>query len=359
VSAPLELHGLTQAELGALMARWGQPAFRAKQLFAFLHRGLPFEAMHTLPAALRERLRREAAGRPVETLEIRRSALDGTIKLLYRLRDGHVIEGVLMRYRHGVTLCLSTQVGCAMGCVFCASTLEGKARDLTAAEMTGQVLCANAALEPGESVHNVVLMGSGEPLDNYGHTVRFLRLLRDPAGLNIGLRNVSLSTCGLVPQMLELAEEGLPVTLSVSLHAPNDGIRRTLMPVARAYPMDELLDACRSYVGKTGRRVVFEYALVRGVNDAPEHARELAGRLRGLQCHVNLIPLNAIVSGIMEERGLRASGPREVRAFQAQLEQLRISVTLRREMGGDIQGACGQLRRAFLAQNIVESTGED
>ena len=349
INALLELHGMTQAELTGLMADWGQQAFRARQLFASLHRGLPFEAMHTLPAALRERLRREAADRPVEVLEVRRSKLDGTMKLLYRLRDGHVIEGVLMRYRHGVTLCLSTQVGCAMGCVFCASTLGGKARDVTAGEMIGQVLCANAVLEPGEAVHNAVLMGSGEPLDNYEHTVRFLRLLREPEGLNIGLRNVSLSTCGLAPQILRLAGEGLPVTLSVSLHAPNDGIRRTLMPVARAYPMHELLDACRAYVRTTGRRAVFEYALVRGVNDAPEHARELAGRLRGLQCHVNLIPLNTVAEG-----SLRAAGPREVRAFQAQLEQLHISVTLRREMGDDIQGACGQLRRAFLAPNAEE-----
>jgi len=258
-----------------------------------------------------------------------------------------------MRYRHGVTLCLSTQVGCAMGCAFCASTLEGKARDLTAAEMIGQVLCANAELEAGESVHNVVLMGSGEPLDNYGHTMRFLRLLREPDGLNIGLRNVSLSTCGLVPQMLRLAEEGLPVTLSVSLHAPNDAIRRTLMPVARASPMDGLLDACRAYVERTGRRVVFEYALIRGVNDAPEHASELACRLRNLQCHVNLIPLNAVPDAC-GQRGLRATGPREVRAFQTKLESLRVSVTLRREMGDDIQGACGQLRRAFLAGDAAK-----
>ncbi len=339
----LELHGYTQQELAELLKSWGQPAFRAKQLFGWLHRGVAFEHMHTLPGALRTRLSEEAADRPAEVIERRRSALDGTIKLLYRLRDGHVIEGVLMRYKHGVTLCLSTQVGCAMGCAFCASTLAGCARNLTAAEMIGQVLCANAELDAGVSVHNVVLMGSGEPLDNYDHTVRFLRLLRDPEGLSIGLRNVSLSTCGLVPQMLRFAEEGLPVTLSVSLHAPNDAIRREMMPVARAYPMEQLLDACRVYVEKTGRRVIFEYALVGGVNDLPEHARELAGRLRGLQCHVNLIPLNAVA-----ERGLRTAGAAEIRAFQTQLEALHISVTLRREMGDDIQGACGQLRRAYL-----------
>ncbi|MCL2811303.1 MAG: 23S rRNA (adenine(2503)-C(2))-methyltransferase RlmN [Clostridia bacterium] len=345
----LELHGQTLAELEALVAEWGYPSFRAKQLFAWLHRGAAFEAMHTLPAGLRERLQAQATDRPAEVLETRRSALDGTIKLLYRLRDNHVVEGVLMRYRHGVTLCLSTQVGCAMGCAFCASTLDGKARDLTAAEMIGQVLCANTVLESGEAVHNVVLMGSGEPLENYGHTVNFLRLLREPDGLNIGLRHVSLSTCGLVPQMTRLAEEGLPVTLSVSLHAPNDTIRQTIMPVARAYPMNDLIDACRYYVSKTGRRVVFEYALMRGINEKPEHARELAGWLRGLQCHVNLIPLN-----IVEGRDFYAAGPQEIRAFQAQLEQLHISVTQRREMGADIQGACGQLRRAFISGKTKE-----
>jgi 23S rRNA (adenine2503-C2)-methyltransferase len=197
-------------------------------------------------------------------------------------------------------------------------------------------------------------MGSGEPLENYGNTVRFLRLLHEPEGVNIGLRNVSLSTCGLVPQIVQLAGEGLPVTLSVSLHAPNDAIRGALMPVARAYPMEELLEACRTYVDKTGRRAIFEYALVRGVNAGPEHARELAGRLRNLQCHVNLIPLNTV-----EESGFHAAGPQEIRAFQMQLEQLHVSVTLRREMGDDIQGACGQLRRAFLAGDANHPTEEE
>ena len=355
----LELHGLTRDELAEILRGWSQPDFRAKQLFAWLHRGADFESMHTLPAALRERLRREAIDRPVRALETRPSASDGTVKLLYQLRDGHVIEGVLMRYRHGVTLCLSTQVGCGMGCAFCASTLEGKARDLTAAEMIGQVLCAGSALEIGEAVHNVVLMGSGEPLDNYDQTVRFLRLLRDPDGLHIGLRNVSLSTCGLTPQMLRLAEEGLPVTLCVSLHAPNDAIRRELMPVARAYPMEALLAACRTYVAKTGRRLIFEYALMRGVNDAPEHAEELAGRLRGLQCHVNLIPLNPIIPKGQGERGLRAADPGAVRGFLARLEQLRISATLRRELGCDIQGACGQLRHAYLADSAAKAAREE
>ena len=339
------LQGRTQAELGELLAQWGQPAFRAAQLFGWLQRGVPFAGMTNLPAALRERLAAEEPVPPVAVLEQVRSALDGTVKLLYRLADGHVVEGVIMRYQHGATLCLSTQVGCAMGCAFCASTLEGCVRDVTAAEMIGQVQCANAVLDGQARVHNVVLMGSGEPLANYDRVVRFLRLLRDPAGLNIGLRNVSLSTCGLVPPMLRFAQEGLPVTLSVSLHAPNDAIRAQIMPVARTYPMEAVLDACRVYLAETGRRIIFEYILIDGLNCAPEHARELASRLRGMQCHVNLIPLNAV-----QERALRPPGFAQVQGFLQQLEALHISATIRREMGDDIQGACGQLRRKHLAQ---------
>ncbi len=338
------LHGMNAQELAALLTDWGQPAFRAKQLFAWLQKGADFAAMTNLPAALRDKLAAEAVEHPVQLLDSVRSKLDDTVKLLYTLQDGHIVEGVLMRYKHGTTLCLSTQVGCNMGCAFCASTLDGCARNLTAAEMIGQVLCANRLLAGEAAVHNVVLMGSGEPLDNYEQTVRFLRLLRDPDGLNIGLRNVSLSTCGLVPRMLAFADEGLPVTLSVSLHAPNDVIRRELMPVASAYPMEQLLDACRAYIESTGRRVIFEYALIHGVNCEKQHADELAQRLRGMQCHVNLIPLNTVA-----ERGLTAATQGEIQGFLKQLELRHISATLRREMGDDIQGACGQLRRRHLA----------
>ncbi|HML49468.1 MAG TPA: 23S rRNA (adenine(2503)-C(2))-methyltransferase RlmN, partial [Clostridia bacterium] len=232
-----------------------------------------------------------------------------------------MIEGVLMRYKHGNTLCLSTQVGCRMGCRFCASTLEGCARDLSAGEMLGQILAAGTLAQ----VHNVVLMGSGEPLDNYDQTVRFLRLLHDPMGLCIGLRHVSLSTCGLTPQILRFAQEGLPVTLSVSLHAPSDAIRQTLMPIANAYPMDELLEACRQYIGRTGRRVIFEYALIRDVNSLPEHARMLAQKLRGMQCLVNVIPLNAV-----PERGLQGVDEAAVQAFLQTLSDCHISATRRR-----------------------------
>lgn len=345
----LELLSMSQAEMGELLASWGQPAFRKKQLFSWLHQGTPFEQMLNLPNALRVRLRAEASENTVSVLETIESKIDGTVKLLYRLLDGNVIEGVLMRYKHGNTLCLSTQVGCKMGCAFCASTLDGCVRNLSAGEMLGQVVCANRVLGEGERVHNIVLMGSGEPLDNYENTTRFLRLLREPDGVNIGLRNVSLSTCGLVPQMYAFADEDLPVTLSVSLHAPNDDVRRKIMPVANRYSIEELIGACKNYIGKTGRRVIFEYALISGVNASVAQAHELSTLLRGMQCHVNLIPLNSV-----PERGLQGVSEREVSAFKAALEERRISVTRRREMGDDIEGACGQLRRKYIADTENE-----
>lgn len=337
-----QLLGMTPEELGAFFKEMGQPAFRAKQMFAWLHQGVPFGKMSNLPKALRETLENTCIDNPVSVIETIQSKLDGTIKLLYRLPDDHVIEGVLMRYKYGNTLCVSTQVGCRMGCKFCASTLDGCARSLTPAEMLGQIVCANGVLD-GEKVGNIVLMGSGEPFDNYDNVVKFLRILRMEGGLCIGMRSVSLSTCGLVPNMRRFAEENLPVTLSLSLHAPNDEIRRKTMPIANKYSMDEVLSACRYYIEKTGRRVIFEYALVHDVNASPEHAAELASRLRGMQCHVNLIPLNAV-----PERGLRGVSEREVDAFKKVLEQKNISVTRRREMGDDIEGACGQLRRRYL-----------
>ena len=345
-----QLLSMTPEELGVYLKELGQPAFRAKQLFAWLHQGVPFERMSNLPKSLRETLAENCLDNPVQVLETITSKLDGTIKLLYRLHDGHVIEGVLMRYKYGNTLCVSTQVGCRMGCAFCASTLDGCARSLSAGEILGQIVCANGVLAPqGQKVGNVVLMGSGEPLDNYDNVVRFLRILRMEGGLCIGMRSVSLSTCGLVPNMRRFAQEDLPVTLSLSLHAPNDEVRKRLMPVANAYAMDDVLDACRYYIEKTGRRVIFEYALVHGVNAAPEQAAELAGRLRGMQCHVNLIPLNSV-----PERGLTGVSEREVDAFKHVLEQKNISVTRRREMGDDIEGACGQLRRRYLRDQTAE-----
>ena len=355
----IELTGMNLRELSSWCEAQGWPAFRGKQLFRWIHAGADFAAMNNLPAAMRERLQAIAVAQPVQVQTRRVSGLDGTVKFLYRLRDGHCVEGVLMSYHHGHTLCVSTQVGCRMGCAFCASTLEGCVRNLTAGEMLGQILCANRELQAADGlppedrrVHNVVLMGSGEPLDNYDQVMTFLRLLREEQGVCIGLRNVSLSTCGLVPQMRRLAEEDLPVTLSVSLHAPNDSIRRRLMPVASAWPMEKVLDACRYYISRTGRRVIFEYALVDGVNASVRDAAELAGRLRGLQCHVNLIPLNSV-----PERGLRGVSEEQIRAFLRELEEKHISATRRREMGDDIEGACGQLRRKTLRASGADLRG--
>ena len=351
----VELLGMTQEELNAfVVGELGESRFRTAQIAEWLRRGVGFEDMTNLSAALRRKLAERAIAVPVRILESFRSKLDGTEKFLYALEDGNLIEGVIMRYHHGDTLCVSTQVGCRMGCAFCASTLEGRVRDLTPGEILGQVAAVNAhirAQDPERRVHNIVLMGSGEPLDNYDNVVRFLRLVNAPEGFGISLRNISLSTCGLVPQLRRFADEHLPVTLSVSLHAPNDQIRRRIMPVANVWPMGELLDACRNYVDRTGRRVIFEYALIRNVNCAAEHADELAARLRGFQCHVNLIPLNAV-----KERSLDAPSTGEVQAFLRRLESKHISATVRREMGADIEGACGQLRRRALgtAQNGSE-----
>ena len=325
-----------------------ESAFRAQQIRQWLNRGADIDGMTNLSAALRARLNEIAVANPVTIRESYLSKLDGTEKFLYALADGNLIEGVVMRYHYGDTLCVSTQVGCRMGCAFCASTLDGRARDLKPGELLGQVIAVNRHIRekgPQRRVHNIVLMGSGEPLDNYDNVVKFLRLLNDPEGLNISLRNVSLSTCGLVPGMLRLAEEGLPVTLSVSLHAPNDEIRRKIMPVANAWSFDRVMAACRNYVEKTGRRVVFEYALIRDVNCDFACADELARRLRGMQCHVNLIPLNDV-----KERALRAPDRRAVEAFLNRLNRRNISATVRREMGADIEGACGQLRRKALDQ---------
>lgn len=343
---PLILTGLFPDELKQEVTGRGYPAFRAGQMYSWLTRGADFDGMGNLPRAMLEDFKKDAVAQPVSIAHTLVSRLDGTEKYLFTLPDGNCVEGVLMRYKHGATLCISTQVGCKMGCAFCASTLEGCIRNLSAGEMLGEVISVNRRMADGR-VNNIVLMGSGEPLDNYDETVRFLRLVSHEKGLNIGLRHISLSTCGLVPQMDRLAKEGLPVTLSVSLHAPNDEVRRKIMPVARTWPIEELLAASRRWVAQTGRRIVFEYALIHGVNALPEQAVELAARLRGLQCHVNLIPLNDV-----KERDLMGVSRGEALRFLGALEGARVSVTIRREMGGDIQGACGQLRRRYLQTGI-------
>ena len=334
---------MTREEMKACLVGMGQPAFRAKQVFTWLHKGVAFADMGNLPASLRQRLEQECCDLPMTLYRSFPSQKDDTVKFLFACWDGNIIEGVLMHYHYGYSLCISTQVGCKMGCAFCASTLNGCVRSLSAGEMLAEVLLANRFLGDRGKVGHIVLMGSGEPLDNYDNTVRFLRLVNDPEGLNISLRNISLSTCGLVPKIDRLRDEHLPVTLSISLHAPNDDIRRQIMPVANTYPMGDLMRAVRSYVADTGRRVVFEYALIDRLNSRPEHARELARLLRGLQCHVNLIPLNHV-----DERSLAPASPSAVQAFLKTLQDEHISATVRREMGSDIGGACGQLRRRHL-----------
>ncbi len=281
---------MTPGELGAYFKELGQPAFRAGQVYSWLTRGVPFSEMSNLPKALREQLMETCDDLPMELYGVFPSQKDDTVKFLFRCRDDNLIEGVLMHYHYGYSLCISTQVGCKMGCAFCASTLNGCVRSLSSGEMLSEVLLANRYLGEKGRVGHVVLMGSGEPLDNYDNTVRFLRAVNEEKGLNLSLRNVSVSTCGLADQIRRLAEENLGITLSLSLHAPNDEIRRQIMPVARRWPLPEVMAAVREYVKKTGRRVVFEYALIDQLNSCPEHAVELAALLRELQCHVNLIP---------------------------------------------------------------------
>lgn len=345
----IDLINLDKPALLTLLVSWGEPAYRAKQLYQMLSRGVPFERMLQLPAKLRARLADECLANGVSIERTFPSANGDTEKYLYRLADGHMIEGVRMRYKYGDTLCVSTQVGCRMGCAFCASTQDGLARNLTAGEMLGQLAAQHSTLPDGRGaapIHNVVLMGSGEPFDNYDEVIRFLRAMNDPDGMNIGSRRISLSTCGLADRIVKFSKENMPVTLSVSLHAPNDAIRARIMPIAKAVPMRELLDACRSYFTASGRRIIFEYVLIAGINDAPEHARELARTIKGMAYHVNVIPLNSV-----PERGLSAAGEQSVRAFLTELEKAGVSATRRRTLGSEVEGACGQLRRSY--QNLT------
>ncbi len=339
-----ELMGLYREELKEVFLNMGEKAFRSEQVFSWLHKGMRFEEMTNISPALRAHLAENFIDQPAHIIEKKVSSLDGTIKMLFAFPDSNCVEGVLMRYKYGVTLCISTQVGCKMGCQFCASTLKGCVRNLTAAEMLSQVQEANKLLE-NDKVRNIVLMGSGEPLDNYEQVVRFLRLVTDEKGLNIAVRHISLSTCGLVPQMYQLAEEKLQVTLSLSLHAPDDETRKKIMPVANTYPIADVIKACRNYIDKTGRRVVFEYALIDNVNASKEQAIKLAALLRNMQCHVNLIPLNTV-----KERNLFGVSERTVSEFLETLKDKHISATRRREMGDDIDGACGQLRKHYLKE---------
>lgn len=336
-----DIKSMTLAELTEEFSAMGEPKFRAGQVYTWLHRGVTdFEAMTNLSKPLRQKLRENYTLVYPTVARRQESAKDGTIKYLWRLTDGNCVESVLMRYHHGNTVCISSEVGCPMGCAFCASTLGGLVRRLQPSEMLDQVLFTQ--LDSGLPISNIVLMGIGEPLDNYDTVRRFLELVNSKEGMNIGMRHISLSTCGLVDKIDRLAEENLQLTLSVSLHAPTDEVRSSIMPVNRRYPVGELMQACRRYFEKTGRRISFEYAMIRDVNDTPEMARLLIRRLRGIAAHVNLIPLNEVA-----ESPLKPSRPETVRAFQKALEDSGIPATVRRTLGSDIDASCGQLRRKF------------
>lgn len=341
-----DIKSMTMEELTEEITAMGQPSFRAKQIYSWLHEKLvqDFDAMGNLPKSLRAQLAGHYRLWDAEKVEVLASKIDGTRKYLFALQDGMVIESVWMKYHHGNSVCVSSQVGCRMGCRFCASTLGGLERNLRPSEMLSQVY--QIQKDTGERVSHVVIMGSGEPMDNYDFVVRFIRLLSAPGGQNISQRNITLSTCGIVPGIQRLAGENLAVTLALSLHAPNDRVRQKLMPIARKYPLKEVLAACRDYFQTTGRRVTFEYSLVQGVNDNLKEAQELAALLKDFQGHVNLIPVNPI-----KERDFVQSNRRAVEAFKNLLEKNGIHVTIRREMGRDIDGACGQLRRRFLDEN--------
>ena len=334
-----DIKSMTQQELSLFFKELGEPAFRAKQAFTWLHRGaVSFEDMTNLSKPLREKLAAQCFITAPVVARKQESRLDGTIKYLWELSDGNCIETVLMQYHHGNTVCISSQVGCRMGCAFCASTIAGKVRDLRPSEMLDQVLFTQ--LDSGREISNIVLMGIGEPLDNFDEVMRFLENITSPEGVNIGMRNISLSTCGLVPKIDQLAEKKLQLTLSVSLHAPNNEIRSGMMPVNDAYPVEQLMQAARRYQDTTGRRVSFEYSMVRGVNDSDACAKQLANLIRGMGAHVNLIPINPV-----DGSPYSATDAANVRRFQQKLESLGVNATVRRRLGSEISAACGQLRR--------------
>ena len=345
----IDIKSLTLPELQEEMEKIGEKKFRAGQIYEWMHVKLvdSFDEMTNLSKGLREKLKEQYELISLELVEVQTSKIDETSKFLFRLSDGNVIESVLMKYHHGNSVCISSQVGCRMGCRFCASTLDGLERGLKPSEMLDQIYKIQKWSQ--ERVHNVVVMGTGEPLDNYDSLLRFIHLLTDEGGLHISQRNLTVSTCGLVPKIYDLAKEKLQMTLALSLHAPNDVKRRELMPIANKYSMDEVLEACRYYFKETGRRITFEYSLVAGVNDSDEDARELSGRIRDMNCHVNLIPVNPI-----KERSFVRSTRQAVENFKIKLEKCGINVTIRREMGSDIDGACGQLRKSYMEKTESE-----
>ncbi len=339
ISQKLDIGSFDLAEITKLTTDFGQPKFRALQLFKWLQSGVRnFDEMTNIPLSLRKRLDEECYIATVKALRKYVSQLDGTVKYVYELCDGELIESVLMKYEHGYTVCISTQVGCRMGCKFCASGLYGLTRNLTASEMLAQITYASR--DNNIRISNVVMMGMGEPLDNFDNSIKFLKLVSDDNGLNIGLRHISLSTSGVVSGIKRLAEYNMPITLSISLHAPNDEIRNKTMPVNKKWNIKALLDACREYQKVTTRRISFEYALIEGINDSDACAKELADRLRGIMCHVNLIPANPV-----KENSFKKPERKAVIAFQKKLEGLGVTATIRRTLGADIDASCGQLKK--------------
>ncbi|MBO4251420.1 MAG: 23S rRNA (adenine(2503)-C(2))-methyltransferase RlmN [Clostridia bacterium] len=336
-------------ELKSYISSVGEKPFRTGQIFRALHKGLDFAEMTDISKGLRDKLASDFIAQGVKIIKSLKSA-DGTEKFLFSLSDGNVIEGVLMKYKYGYTLCVSTQVGCRMNCAFCASGLYGLVRNLTCGEILGEIVAANrylgGDLADKRKVINIVLMGSGEPLDNYDETLKFLQLVSSAEGINISQRNISLSTCGLVPKMYELSDSGVSVNLTVSLHSPFDEERKRIMPVANRYKISEILDACAYYFEKTGRRYIFEYVLIRGENDTERHAEELIRLLKGRPCHVNLIRLNEV-----KERSLKCGTEKDAYRFMGVLTSGGLSATVRRKMGEDIEGACGQLRQRYIEDN--------
>lgn len=341
--AKQDLKSMSLEELQIFMGSIGEAKFRAKQIFEWLHKKQAgdFEEMTNISKNLREKLSNEAKISYVKILEKHVSKQDNTTKYLFALENDNIIESVLMRYNYGNAVCISTQVGCRMGCTFCASTLDGVERNLTAGEMLSQIY--EIQKDTGERVSSVVLMGSGEPLDNYDNVLKFIRLLNDKDGINIGQRHITLSTCGLIEKMYNLADEGLQITLAVSLHAPNDEIRNKIMPISKKNNMERLLEACKYYSDTTKRRITFEYAMINGVNDSIDCARELSEKLRNMLCHVNLIPVNDV-----KERNYKKSSGETVEKFAEFLNSKGIETTVRRKLGSDINAACGQLRKGYI-----------
>lgn len=332
-------------DLKKWMKENGESEFRAKQVFDWIYKFVwEFEEMKNIPGNLKNKLSEAFCIGIPEVLQSLKSEDDDTEKFLLGYKDGNVIEAVVMKYKHGNSICVSTQVGCKMGCKFCASTLEGVVRNLTSGEILAQVLVASSKI--GERISNVVLMGSGEPLDNYDNVVKFIDLVNADYGLNIGQRHITLSTCGIVPKIIELADKDMQITLAISLHAPNDSLRKTMMPIAYKFSIDELIKACKYYIEKTNRRITFEYALVNNVNDRKEDAKELGNLLKGLLCHINLIPVNEV-----RENLFKKPSTENIKTFYNILTSFGIETTIRKEMGADINAACGQLRRSYLKNN--------